>query len=262
MNFDNLYKVIISAAIAIIIFMAWKIRITQNNAMDQTDDLKKSILVLDKLQKERDGQYSKLVNYYASEKQLLNQLKADNLSLYKSIKKQDERLLSISNAVITLDSKIVKGFGEIDKKDTNKINFSLKYPDEKDPFIFWNGWVNKRTAAYEGNFSFGKLPISVVLTEESRGLWKSRIVGPEWLRVDSMNVNSLPPVEYAIEEPRKIQWLVGGNYSLSFNYAPNSVGLNVGVNLYDSHSLIFGATTLNQVSLGYLFKIKSFKRRN
>ncbi|CAB4159300.1 hypothetical protein UFOVP699_84 [uncultured Caudovirales phage] len=262
MTFENFYKVVICIALAVIIFMGWKISSVQKDANKQADDLKKSILALDKLQKEKDGQYSKLVNYFNTERDLLNQLEDQNKDLKNTIKKQDERLLSISNAVITLDAKVVSGFGQIDKKDTNKVNFSLKYPDEKDPFIFWDGWVNRRTAAYGGKFTFGSLPISIVLTEESRGLWKSRLIGPSWLKVDSMTINSIPPVEYAIEKPKKLQWLVGGSYHMGLNSAPNAVGINFGVNLFDIHSLTVGATTLQQVSFGYLFKIKSFKRKN
>lgn len=262
MTFDNLHKATVSILLAIILFMAWKISKVQGDSIKQTSNLQKSIIAMDKLQKERDGQYSKLVNYFNSEKELLNQLEDQNKDLKNLIKKQDERLLSITKAVITLEAKVVNGFGQIDKKDTNKINFSLKYPDEKDPFIFWHGWMNKKTTAYSGEFTFGKLPVSVVLTEESRGLWKSRLVGPSWLIVDSMTINSLPPSEYVIDEPKKLQWLVGGTYYRGLNSAPDAIGINFGVNLFDVHSLTVGATTLQQVSLGYLYKIKSFKRKN
>ena len=261
MNKDNFYKITFIVLIVIIIFMSWKINQGQQDILNLSDEVKKSIIASDKLVKEADGQYAKLVDYYKSQSDLINELKVDNSDLYKVIKKQDERLLSITSAVITLDRKVVAGFAKPDPLDTNKLNLSLKYPDEKDPFVFWDGWVNKHTAAYQGEFSFGKLPIKIVLTEESRGTWKSRLIGPDWLKVDSLNISSLPPQDYPVIEPKKVQWLVGGTYYKALNVSSNAVGINLGVNLFDKHNIIVGANTLQQISFGYTYKIKSFKKK-
>jgi hypothetical protein len=260
MNKDLMYRIIgafLIGAIALLLFKNCQI---QKGADRDIDELKKSIIASDKLTKEADGRYAKLVDYYASEKDLMKELKESNEDLYKTIKKQDERLLSITSSIITLDSKIVQGFAQTDPVDTNRLNLSLKYPDEKDPFVYWDGWVNKNTAAYKGTFSFGKLPIQIILTEDTRGLWKSRIVGPDWLKVDSLSIKSLPPTEYASVKPKTIQWLVGGNYIQSLNNTGQGAGINFGLSIFDKHNLIIGANTLNQVSLGYMYKIKTFKR--
>jgi uncharacterized membrane-anchored protein YhcB (DUF1043 family) len=181
MNKDVIYRVIGAILLCIILMLFLKNCQIQNGADKEIDNLKKSIIASDKLTKEADGRYSKLVDYYASNGDLMKDLKKSNRDLYKTIKNQDERLLSITSSIITLDRKVVQGFAQTDPVDTNKLNLSLKYPDEKDPFIYWDGWVNKNTAAYKGTFSFGKLPIQVVLTEEARGLWKSRIIGSRHL---------------------------------------------------------------------------------
>ena len=233
----------------------------QKESIDESDKLRKSIIASDKLVKESAGQYAKLVDYYASEKDLVNDLKNSNLELYNTIKSQRERLLSISNAILTLDKKVVEGFGQTDPLDTNKLNLSLKYPNEKEPFVFWDGWVNKNTAAYKGTFSFGKLPIKIILTEETRGLWKSRIVGPDWLKVDSLSVLSIPPTEYTPAIEKKVQWLVGGTYYHGLNSVGNGIGINFGISLADRHNIVIGANSLQQVSLGYIFKIKTFKKK-
>lgn len=260
MNKDTIYRVIGAILIIIIVLLLFKNCQIQQGANDEINDLKKSIIASDKLTKEADGRYAKLVDYYATQGDLMKELKESNRDLYKTIKKQDERLLSITNSIITLDSKVVNGFAQTDPVDTNKLNLSLKYPDEKDPFVYWDGWVNKNTAAYKGTFSFGKLPIQIILTEDTRGLWKSRIVGPDWLKVDSMSIKSLPPEEYATVKPKNLQWLIGGSYIYSLNNTGQGVGINFGLNLFDKHNVILGANTLNQVSVGYTYKIKTFKR--
>ena len=260
MNKDTIYRAIGAILIIIIVLLLFKNCQIQKGANDEINDLKKSIIASDKLTKEAAGRYAKLVDYYATQGDLMKDLKESNRDLYKTIKKQDERLLSITNSIITLDSKVVNGFAQTDPVDTNKLNLSLKYPDEKDPFVYWDGWVNKNTAAYKGTFSFGKLPIQIILTEDTRGLWKSRIVGPDWLKVDSLSIKSLPPEEYATIKPKNLQWLIGGSYIYSLNNTGQGVGINFGLNLFDKHNVILGANTLNQVSVGYTYKIKTFKR--
>jgi len=262
MNKDLFYKLFISAALIIIIFLAWQSRLSQNKALAETNALKKSIIDSDVLVKEADGRYAKLVNYYNSERDLKNQLKDQNRELYDVVKEQGERLLSITNTIVSLDSKVTEGFGKVDEVDTNRINVALRYPDKEDPFVFWDGWINRNTAQYKGEFTFSKLPIQIVVTEDSRGLWKHRLIGPEWLKVDSLQVNSLPPAEYVSLVPKKIQWLVGGTYSRSINSpTENSIGVGVGLSLFDQHNIIFSANSQSQIGLSYYFKIKSLKKK-
>jgi hypothetical protein len=263
-NSSNIFKIVYQGTIivllSIVIFMIFKNLKNQRESLKETKLLKKSIIASDKLTMEANGRYAKLVDYYNSQRDLLNDLKKTNADLYKTIKSQDERLLSITRAVITLDEKVVKGFGKPDPLDTNKLNFSLRYPDEKEPFIYWDGSIHKQTAAYQGVFSFGKLPLSIVLTEESRGLWKTRLIGPEWLKVDSLSIKSLPPEEYPTVVSKKLQLLFGGSYVYQLNQNSHGLGINVGLNLFDQHNLILGANTFNQVNATYLYKIKSFKK--
>lgn len=261
MNRDSIYKFIALCLILIIIFMSWKIYNVQATGQIQLDELKKSIIASDSLTKEANGQYAKLVDYYKNESDLLIDLKSNNKSLYQTIKKQDERLLSITSAVILLDRKVSAGFAKTDPLDTNKLNFSLRYPTEKDPFVFWDGWINKNTSAYQGEFSFSKLPIKIILTEESRGTWKSRLVGPDWLKVDSLSILSIPPTEYSQSKPATIQWLVGGSYYYGLNSSTTGIGINLGLNIFDKHNIIVGANTLQQLSFGYAYKIGSFKKK-
>jgi hypothetical protein len=261
MNKDNFNRIAFIVLIFVIIFMSWKISLTQQDLLNLSDDVKKSIIASDKLTKEANGQYAKIVDYYKSQEDLISELRSTNLELYKKVRGQDERLLSITNAIITLDKKVVSGFAKRDPLDTNQLNLSLKYPTEKDPFVFWDGWVNKNTAAYRGEFSFSKLPIKIVLTEESRGTWKSRLIGPTWLKVDSLTISSIPPKDYPTIIQNKVQWLVGGSYIKTLNNTGDAIGLNFGVNLYDVHNIILGANTLQQISFGYTYKLKSFKKK-
>ena len=259
---DKFYISMIVGLILVILFLAWRVGFNNKKFEDVADELKKSIIESDSLKKERDGQYAKLVNYYSSDRDLKNEIKGSNEELYKTIKKQNERILSLTSAVITLQGQVDKGFGKFNPNDSNKIDLALKYPNDGNPFINWNGNIDRKTAYYQGEWTFGKLPLQIVLTEEKRGLWKSRLIGPDWLIVDSMSINSLPPEKYSPVTPRKIQFLVGGGYNKSLSTTgPDAISVGFGLNLFDKHNIIVNTNTNKEVGVNYYYKFQSFKRR-
>lgn len=254
--------ILVAGLIVAVLLLSWKIGLLRKGSQDDIIELRKSIIANDSLTKEKDGQYAKLVDYYKSEKDLKNELKESNKELYKTIKSENERILSLTKAVISLQGMMSEGFGQSNSIDTNKIDLKLKYPSEKDAFITWSGSVDKISSYYKGEWSFGRLPLQIVLTEEKRGLWKSRLVGPEWLKVDSMSINSLPAEEYTENKERNIQFLVGGSYNS--NIVPmtmNSLGVGGGVNLYGNHNIILNLATNKTVGISYYYKFKKFKKR-
>jgi len=255
---DKFNTILLVILLIIIIFLGWRINSIKNAGEDAEDALKKSIIMNDSLTKEADGRYAKLVNYYNTEKDLKEQLKESNEELYGVIKKENEKILSLTNAVITLQGAVNEGFGHVDPKDTNKIDLALKYPNDKEPFINWNGSVDKQSAFYKGEWSFGKLPLQIVLTEESRGLWKSRLVGPEWLKVDSMTINSLPPNENNL---KKLQFFVGGGYIKSLSNGPNAISVGGGVSYKGKHNLFLQATTNQELGLSYYYNFQRKKKK-
>ena len=259
---DTFYKVLVAILAAVLAWLVWRLEYIQRTSHDQNEELKKSIIAADSLVKEADGRYAKLVNYYNTERDLKRELQKSNEELYQTIKKQDERLLSLSNAVITLKSAIDDGIGKFNPNDTNQIQLALRYPSQKDPFIKWDGFVDRQTARYLGTWNFDKLPIQIVLTEEKRGLWKHRIVGPEWFVVDSLSINSLPPDQYTPTVEKKVQFMLGGSYYRSLtNPTWGSVGVGFGVSIFDRHNVILGANTNQEVGLNYYYKFKALKRR-
>jgi len=259
---DKFNTILLIVMLVIIVFLGWRIEVINNKNTKIVDDLNKSIVDNDVLKKEADGRYAKLVNFYDDEKDLKKELKKSNENLSDVVKKQNEKILSLTSAVITLQGVISEGGGKIDPVDSNKIDLALKYPNDANPFINWIGNVDRKSAYYKGEWSFGKLPLQIVLTEEQRGLWKSRLIGPDWLKVDSMSINSLPPEEYPIYEPKKLQFLVGGGYikSLSTTGA-DGISIGAGVTLFDNHNLLLNATTNKEVSVSYYYKIKSLKKK-
>jgi len=260
MTLNKIYGIIMIALTSIIIWASVKLMISNSENQKVIDDLKKSIIASDKLQKEANGQYSKLVDYYYSQNQLMNDLKESNKSLYNTVSNNNERILSLSHTVISLKDLISSGTGSVDPVDSSKINFKLTYPDTKSPFITWDGSINRHTAKYLGDWRFGKLPISIVVTEESRGLWKHRVVGPEWLLVDSLIVKSIPPSDYSKPSESLLNIIGGGLIGKDLSTSNQFVGIGIGVNI-KNHNVLLNMLSNNQVSVGYYYNFKTINKK-
>jgi|32_taG_2_1085360.scaffolds.fasta_scaffold00081_26 hypothetical protein len=256
---DTILYTLIVILILFLIFGAWKSHAERKRLEEIIQEGNKMIVQLDKTTKEGDGQYTKLVNYFNTEKDLNKDLKEQNKELYKLIKEQDEKLLILNNSIISLRGQLDEGFGSINEEDTNKIDIKLNYPNDEDNFITWDGFVNRENAFYKGEWKFGELPLQIIMTETNRGLWKSRLVGPKWLKVDSIEVNSLPlPIK---KEESNLSLILGGGYINSFNNTtPNAVSIGAGIRFKD-HQLIINGTTNQSIGFSYYYNILNFKKR-
>jgi uncharacterized membrane-anchored protein YhcB (DUF1043 family) len=258
-------RILIGAIIILILLLiGGEIRsnIIQSGLIDKIKEGDEIIVKMDEMKKESEGQYAKLVDYFNSEKDLNKKLREDNKDLQKEIKKQGEKLLMISDAVITLDGKISEGSIEVDEQDTTAFNMNLTYPDPESPFINWKGKIFPERKAYIGEWKFNELPLKIVLTETQRGLWNTRVIGPEWMKLDSLQVNSLPPEEFSPKrEITKIGLLVGGGYARSLR--PNGTdafSVGVGMHILDKHIVMLNGTTNQELSINYLYKL-DFKKK-
>ena len=103
------------------------------------------------------------------------------------------------------------------------------------------------------------MPLQVIMTETDRGLWKSRLVGPEWLLVDSIEVNSLPLP--TIEKKSNFGLFLGGGYVNSFDpNGVNAVSIGGGIKFKD-HRLLINATTNKEIGFSYYYDILNFKKK-
>jgi len=264
---NNIYFSIIAillAVIIIILLMSWfRFQNLTGQYDAKIDDLKKSMIASDVLTKEAEGRYAKLVDYYASKADLSKELKAIDKELFNIIQNQDERLLNISKAILSFESKLDSGFGKFNTVDTNQIDIALTYPSKDTPFVKWNGYVNKKTAKYRGDWTFDKLPISIIVTEDANGLWKHRIIGPDWFKVDSFSVKSLPPKEYVPVAEKKVQFFVGANYlmNLADIRTVGPIGVGLGLNYDHTHKFLLNINTAQQLGFGYYYNFRRYKNK-
>jgi predicted RND superfamily exporter protein len=259
---DKILYVLIFVLILIIIFFHWKNQSIQNDMLDKLRESNRTIIEMDKTQKEADGRYAKLVNYYSNQNEMMQSIGEKNKELSKLLKSQGEKILMLNESIISLEGSVNSGDISFEGPDSNIINLSMKYPDSDDPFINWNGKIFTDKSTYSGEWKFGKLPIEILLTETDRGLWKSRIIGPDWLKVDSINVKSLPPKDFSSEEEfRKFGLIFGGGYLKSINQGtPNALTILAGA-YYQNHQLLLNGTSVGHIGLTYQYRLNSKKKK-
>ena len=62
---ENLTFIIILVLVVVILWMRWENQLAQKKLMEEVNSANRELVKLDKLKKESDGQYAKLVNYFS-----------------------------------------------------------------------------------------------------------------------------------------------------------------------------------------------------
>ena len=128
--------------ILLLIFSNCRYNKMQEKLYQEVQKGNKAIVDMDKTKKEADGQYAKLVNNFNTQRDLTKELKEQNKELYKQLKSNNERILMMNNSIVSLKGQIAEGFGQFDSIDSTTINLALKYPNETDWFINWEGSID------------------------------------------------------------------------------------------------------------------------
>lgn len=199
------------------------------------------IIKKDSLKKVAEGKYSKLVNTYSNKKELTEIVKTSSPEIFGLIKKNNERILSNTSLNFSLKP----------KTDTTKTilkdsvyTFTSFYPKKENAFIQLDGSLDTKTNKLSEKWKFNNINIDIVLTEKEDGLWNSYLNGPEYIKVNSMQVNSLPAKEYISKEDKIKSIIVYGGFGVRSKM--NSIS-----NLDGKDLTINGAVTIkNKVMIG------------
>lgn len=238
-----------------------------NNKDNQNEALIKELLKLDKTVQETNGAYRKLVNNFATQNELNTELKSINEELYKTVKKNDEKLLMIAKTVATFENKIDKGINVTitNNGDQKIIEFVTRYPTNepgKDWFIEYKGRTYTQVTdskelivdSTTGNWNFNKLEFNVILTEQENGIWAYRLDGPEFLKVDSIQVNARPKEQFN-PNGKKINLLVGAGYRTLLDLQSGALTLNGGMEFKQKNMILLDVSSNKMIGLTFIRKL-------
>lgn len=195
--YDKYKTVLFSLILCVGVLVLFKI-FTYNDIAAENSALKLEILKKDSLIQHGEGEYSKLVNYYSTKTILNNQVKESSPNLFNVIKDNKETILSNTSANLTFKPKS----GTVVIKDENIqkdsiFSFSSFYPSKEKAFIKYDASVNPSQKTVDEKWTFNELKINVILTEKENGLWNTYLDAPEYVTVNNITVNSLPPTAYS-----------------------------------------------------------------
>lgn len=177
-------KYLVLFVVIILILVTFKItqHISDKKLEAQRIELKRLKIKNDTLQKVADGQYTKLVADTAKIKDLNKlvkelQIKADNPLIVEKIVLVPETVEKpIDSVSIAKDSVTIVDY----------------YPTKQDWFIKYNGKIDLIGTNNKGSFTFSELPISLVISEQEDGTFKSDLKAPPFINITQLDVVALP----------------------------------------------------------------------
>ena len=219
----------------------------------------------DSLKKESSGTYAKLINDYNRERDLVNQLKNDTSQLSGNLKKAldnikdgDEKILQLNSIIATFKPDTTEVIMTVYEKDSTKFNFMDVYPPtDGNYFIKYYGVVDPINLKITGRWEFKDIALNVIMTETDYGVWNSRLVGPDWLIVNNMEINSLPPKEFTQQKKKWLRPYVGLGLFNQLNAQRLSASILGGVDLFDK--FLVGAYLNTDSSVGVSVSMKLSK---
>jgi hypothetical protein len=253
-------NLILILVIIVALFLGWnyfKTKSENKQLQEQLIDQQKELIKLDTLKKISDGNYSKLVDFFKTEKELMSDLKSSNIDLYNRVKAGNEKILALNEYFISFKTKFDSGFANL--KDSNTYELNVFYPERSNWFINWNGLLSRTDGKYNGSWNFGQLKFGVTLTEQPNGLYKSNISGPDFLLLDSVKVVSLPPIK--VPQTRNVEFLLGGGYRINLTDSTNKAFVvTSGLQWKNSNILMIDVATDQSITGKFIYKFRSFKK--
>ncbi len=251
---SNIFILLLIALIIWLLFTMYNLCGEKKSLYNDINSMKMEIITKDSLVKIKDGEYTKLVNYYNTESDLTKKLKDSNKELVSEIKDKKEKVLQLTGLVASLRGQLSSG--SVDSIGKDSLSISIFYPQEEDWFINWKGLINTNELTYDGSWNFSRLKLNIVLTEEVSGIWRTRINGPDYFVIDSLKIESLPPQEYIPNKSKKLSLLVGAGVRRYYGDNPhNKLVIGAGLKYKDVY-LIMDAATDNSVTGKLIFKIR------
>lgn len=211
---------------------------SNKETQDTLIQYKNVIIESDSLRKVSDGHYQRLVDDRNTQKDLRDLLKDQNKELFELLKTQNKKPISYTIIQAKPETKIDTIPIIKETKDGQVIkSFDSFYPTKENYFANHKGVIGEESIQEEWNFR--ELEIGLVISEKEKGLFEADLDAPDWLKVNKIEVNSLP-----LENIKKdnFDWVLGVQGGLNFtNYTP-VVDLEGGIRLKNTMVTLIGNT--------------------
>ncbi len=205
--------IIILAAIAVVFWI--QKRSAEKKIFETQQEIRKETIAKDSLIKISDGYYQKLV--------------ADTLTR-QQLKKLAEEIVDLKNrkpvSVTTTIIQPVEVLKETDNitKEGDSIFIEDYYPQKENYFLKYTNRLSLTTERGLSNFKFAPISLTQVVTEKEDGLYQVDFKGPDFLEVQSLNIQTEPMADPIID---KWGTLIGIEYGKNLESKESLIELNV-----------------------------------
>lgn len=232
--------IVLGVILAIIVAVFTTIHFKDKAIADARMELRKEIIKNDSLQQLTEVLYTKRV--------------ADTLKIGELKRLSDSLKLQLSKPKVvgTIKIKPKDQKGDIDVIVVKDSTFSIEdhYPNKENAFVSYFATVDTKTEKGVGEFKFTEFSIDFGITENKDGTYSLNTAVPEYMKVNSISVQSLPMAPTKIDN---FGILLGAGVGKDFN--DNSTFLKVGTDFRFKKTYIgVEGTTNRTISTGIKFE--------
>jgi len=141
-----------------------------------------------------------------------------------------------------VDSVVVKG-------DT--VEVQDYYPQKNNYFVKYSNKVSIKDAKGQGRWDFTPISLAVVLSQRKDGIWSADVKVPEWLSVESIDIQATP---LEIAERDNFGWIAGVSYGKDFERDSEFLRVSFGAR-YKKFYVDLGLTTMQTFDAGIKFEL-------
>lgn len=223
-------------------FQFWKHHITQQQLEEARIEARTAIIAKDSLQKINKGLYTKLV----ADTLTIKELRKLNDSLGLALEKKPKVI--IQTEFLPADQ---TGDAQISVVPSGEIKISDRYPKtEEIPFVEYEALVSLEDTTAIGTWTFNPISINLGIEETEEGLFRVNTKVPDWLQVNSIDVQSLP---MTMPSEDKFGWLLGGGYGKDFRNDSDFLYISGGIRFKKIYWELNGGTN-ETISTGIKFE--------
>lgn len=211
---DKILAIVVIILLIVIGIFWFQKRAAEKQVFEAQQEVRKSIIAKDSLQKISDGHYQKLV--------------ADTLT-QSQLKKITQEIIDLKNrkpisvtTTIVKPVQIVKDTDNIDVKE-DSVFIEDYYPRKEYYFLKYTNRLSLKTKKGISDFNFSPIKLTQVVTKKDNGLYQVDFKGPHFFEVESLDIQTEP-----ILEPKKDNWgtLIGIEYGKNLDTKNNIFEIN------------------------------------
>lgn len=211
----KIFKIAIALLIVVIAILWYQMNQEKKQKFQAQQELRKEKISQDSLVKLSNGYYTKLI--------------ADSLTR-RQLKEQAEKIIELEGRkpiivekIVVIPEYIEKPTDDITVKE-DSIYIEDYYPSKQNPFLTYTNTLSYTNQEGISKFNFSSITLGKIITQKKDGLYRVDFKGPEWLVVESIDIQAEP-----LTKETKDNWgtLIGFEYGKTFNIEEDIFEINI-----------------------------------